>query len=33
MGKHVNSRAFNIIAWTTVVVMIALTLAMVILQR
>ena len=28
MGKHVNSRRFNIIAWTTVVVMIALTLVM-----
>jgi Mn2+/Fe2+ NRAMP family transporter len=33
MGEHVNSRAFNIIAWVTVVVMIALTLAMVITQR
>jgi Mn2+/Fe2+ NRAMP family transporter len=33
MGEHVNSRAFNIIAWTTVVVMIVLTLAMVITQR
>lgn len=28
MGKHVNSRAFNVIAWATVVGMIALTLAM-----
>ena len=25
MGEHVNSRGFNIIAWTTVVVMIVLT--------
>jgi len=33
MGEHVNSRTFNIIAWTTVVVMIVLTLAMVITQR
>ncbi|HZR25588.1 MAG TPA: Nramp family divalent metal transporter [Vicinamibacterales bacterium] len=29
MGEHVNSRGFNIVAWTTVVVMIALTVAMV----
>ena len=28
MGDHVNSRTYNIIAWTTVVVMIGLTLAM-----
>ncbi len=28
MGEHVNSRAFNIVAWTTVVVMILLTAAM-----
>jgi NRAMP (natural resistance-associated macrophage protein)-like metal ion transporter len=33
MGEHVNSRSFNIVAWTTVVVMIVLTLAMVITQR
>jgi Mn2+/Fe2+ NRAMP family transporter len=33
MGKHVNGRAFNVIAWTTVVVMIALTLAMIVLPR
>jgi Mn2+/Fe2+ NRAMP family transporter len=33
MGEHVNSRAFNVIAWVTVVVMIVLTLAMVITQR
>ena len=32
MGEHVNSRAYNIIAWTTVGVMIALTLAMVVMQ-
>jgi Mn2+/Fe2+ NRAMP family transporter len=28
MGEHINSRGFNIVAWTTVVVMIALTAAM-----
>jgi Mn2+/Fe2+ NRAMP family transporter len=28
MGPHVNSRGYNIIAWTTVAVMIGLTLAM-----
>jgi NRAMP (natural resistance-associated macrophage protein)-like metal ion transporter len=28
MGKHVNSRLFNVIAWTTTVVMIVLTVAM-----
>jgi len=28
MGEHVNSRTFNVIAWTTVVVMIVLTIAM-----
>ena len=33
MGEHVNSRAFNIIAWVTVVAMIGLTLAMLITQR
>jgi NRAMP (natural resistance-associated macrophage protein)-like metal ion transporter len=33
MGDHVNSRAFNIIAWITVVVMIVLTVAMVLTQR
>jgi Mn2+/Fe2+ NRAMP family transporter len=33
MGEHVNSRAYNVIAWITVVVMIALTLVMVIIQR
>jgi Mn2+/Fe2+ NRAMP family transporter len=33
MGTHVNSRAFNVIAWITVVTMIVLTLAMLITQR
>ena len=33
MGKHVNTRGFNIIAWTTVAVMIGLTLAMLITQQ
>jgi Mn2+/Fe2+ NRAMP family transporter len=28
MGEYINSRGFNIVAWTTVVVMIALTVAM-----
>jgi NRAMP (natural resistance-associated macrophage protein)-like metal ion transporter len=28
MGEHVNSRGYNVVAWTTVVVMIGLTLAM-----
>ena len=28
MGEHVNSRRFNVIAWTTVAVMIVLTLVM-----
>ena len=32
MGEHVNSRRYNIIAWTTVVVMIVLTLTMVVMQ-
>jgi Mn2+/Fe2+ NRAMP family transporter len=32
MGDHVNTRGFNIIAWTTVAVMIGLTLAMVVTQ-
>jgi len=32
MGEHVNTRAFNVIAWVTVVVMITLTLALVITQ-
>ena len=33
MGEHVNSRTFNVIAWTTVVVMIVLTILMVLTQR
>ena len=32
MGEHVNSRRFNIIAWTTVVVTIGMTIAMVVSQ-
>jgi Mn2+/Fe2+ NRAMP family transporter len=32
MGEHVNSRAFNAVAWTTVVVTIVMTIAMVISQ-
>jgi Mn2+/Fe2+ NRAMP family transporter len=33
MGEHVNSRGFNIVAWSTVVVMIGLTVAMLLTQR
>src|SRR6476661_952287 len=33
MGEHVNSRGFNIVAWTTVIVMIVLTILMVLTQR
>ena len=33
MGEHSNSRTFNVIAWTTVVVVIVMTLAMVITHR
>jgi NRAMP (natural resistance-associated macrophage protein)-like metal ion transporter len=33
MGKHVNSRYFNVIAWVTVGVMILLTVAMLLTQR
>jgi Mn2+/Fe2+ NRAMP family transporter len=33
MGEHINSRAFNIVAWATVVTMIGLTLAMLVTQR
>ena len=33
MGEHVNSRAFNVVAWVTVAVMIGLTLAMLMYQR
>ena len=32
MGEHANTRGFNIVAWITVVVMIALTIAMVLTQ-
>jgi Mn2+/Fe2+ NRAMP family transporter len=32
MGDHVNSRRFNVIAWSTVVVMIAMTLAILVAQ-
>jgi Mn2+/Fe2+ NRAMP family transporter len=32
MGEHVNGRAFNVIAWVTVAVMIGLTIALVIAQ-
>ena len=30
MGEHVNSRGYNIVAWVTVAVMIALTVAMIV---
>ncbi|HET6960405.1 MAG TPA: divalent metal cation transporter [Vicinamibacterales bacterium] len=33
MGEHVNSRGFNIVAWTTVIVMTVLTILMVLTQR
>jgi Mn2+/Fe2+ NRAMP family transporter len=33
MGEHVNRRAFNVVAWITVVVMVVLTLAMLVTQR
>jgi Mn2+/Fe2+ NRAMP family transporter len=33
MGEHANSRMFNIVAWTTVIVTIALTAAMALTQR
>jgi Mn2+/Fe2+ NRAMP family transporter len=32
MGAHVNSRRFNVVAWTTVTVMITLTLVMLVLH-
>ena len=32
MGKHVNSRTFNVIAWLTVAVMIGLTIAMLLMR-
>ena len=33
MGEHVNSRAFNIVAWSTVVVMIVLTVLAAVMRR
>ena len=33
MGEHVNSRGFNIVAWTTVVVVVVLTLGMLLTHR
>jgi Mn2+/Fe2+ NRAMP family transporter len=33
MGEHVNSRRYNVVAWTTVAVMIGLTLTMIVMQR
>jgi NRAMP (natural resistance-associated macrophage protein)-like metal ion transporter len=33
MGEHTNSRAFNVIAWITVIVTIVMTIAMVLTQR
>lgn len=33
MGEHINSRAFNVIAWMTVTVTIVMTIAMVLTQR
>lgn len=33
MGDHVNSRAFNVIAWITVAVMISLTIALAVMRR
>jgi Mn2+/Fe2+ NRAMP family transporter len=33
MGEHANTRGFNVVAWTTVAVMIGLTAAMVLTQR
>ncbi len=33
MGEYVNSRGFNIVAWATVIVTIALTVAMALTQR
>jgi len=32
MGKYINSRWYNIVAWTTVGVMIVLTIAMLVAQ-
>jgi NRAMP (natural resistance-associated macrophage protein)-like metal ion transporter len=33
MGEHINSRAFNVVAWITVTVTIVMTIAMVLTQR
>ncbi len=33
MGEHTNSRAFNVVAWATVVVVVLLTIAMLIIRR
>jgi Mn2+/Fe2+ NRAMP family transporter len=33
MGEHTNSRAFNVIAWITVVVTIVMTIAMILTQK
>ena len=33
MGSHVNSRWYNVVSWVTVGVMIALTLAMLVVRR
>jgi len=33
MGEYVNSRGFNIVAWTTVALTIALTVAMTLTKR
>jgi NRAMP (natural resistance-associated macrophage protein)-like metal ion transporter len=33
MGEHVNSRAYNLVAWATVTVMILLTIALLLMQR
>ena len=33
MGSYTNSRRFNVIAWTTVVVMVLLTLLMLVTHR
>ena len=32
MGRHVNGRVYNMIAWTTIVVVIGLTVALLVLQ-
>jgi len=33
MGEYVNSRGFNVVAWATMIVTIALTVAMALTQR